>query len=211
MQQSALDFITHARGKGMDHATIRVLLLSAGWKEKDVAHALAAEGLDVAVPEPPGGGGAREAFHYLLLFTALYTMAVSLIVLFFQYLDILFPDPAWQRWEYAAEFSRSTIRWSLSALIVSSPLFYWLTFVTTREVRANPDRARSAIRRWLTYLTLFVAAVTAMFDLITLLYYFLQGELTTRIALKVLVLLVIVGIAFVYYLLSLRGTPEEQP
>ena len=28
-------FIAHARSKGMDHQTIRMLLLSSGWKEKD--------------------------------------------------------------------------------------------------------------------------------------------------------------------------------
>lgn len=210
MQQSVIDFIHHARGKGMDHATIRVLLLSAGWKEKDVAHALAAEGLEMAVPEPPSAGGARDAFLYLLMYTALYTMVISLVVLFFHYLDILYPDPAWSSWAGAEDYVKSTIRWSLSALMISAPLFYWLTYATTREIRAHPERARGGVRRWLTYLTLFVAAVTTMIDLITLLYYFLQGELTTRIVLKVLVLLVIMGLVIWYYLLSLRG-PAEKP
>ena len=42
-------FLEHARSKGMDHGTIRMLLLSAGWKEKDVAKALAEHSLDMAV------------------------------------------------------------------------------------------------------------------------------------------------------------------
>jgi len=33
----------------MDHATIRILLLSAEWEEKELARSLAAEGLDLPV------------------------------------------------------------------------------------------------------------------------------------------------------------------
>jgi hypothetical protein len=90
---SSLDaFIAHARSKDMDHATIRLLLLAAGWKERDVAQALAAQGLDMPVPVPPDSGGAREAFLHLLAFSSLYTTVISLIVLFFTYINRLFPD-----------------------------------------------------------------------------------------------------------------------
>jgi len=33
MDEKLIRFVDHARDKGMDHATIRHLLLSAGWKE----------------------------------------------------------------------------------------------------------------------------------------------------------------------------------
>jgi hypothetical protein len=64
MRKPVLDplatFIDHARGKDMDHATIRMLLLSAGWKERDVAPVLSAQALEHPVPTPPDVGGARE-------------------------------------------------------------------------------------------------------------------------------------------------------
>jgi hypothetical protein len=208
MERSVIDFIRHARQKGMDHATIRVLLLSAGWKEKDVAQALATEGLDLPVPEPAGASSAREVFLYLLASTALYTLVISLIVLFFNYLDLLFPDPAWEKWQFSEESTRSTIRWSLVALMVSSPVFFGLARAIEGEIRRNPAKIQSAARKWLSYLTLFVASVTLMFDLGSLLYYFLEGALSTRIVLKVMALCVIVGTVFCYYFLSLR-TPGE--
>ena len=37
MNQELMQFVDHARDKGMDHATIRLVLLSAGWKEKQIA------------------------------------------------------------------------------------------------------------------------------------------------------------------------------
>ena len=42
-------FIEHAREKGMDHTTIRMLLLSGGWKEKDVVEALAKTSLEMGI------------------------------------------------------------------------------------------------------------------------------------------------------------------
>lgn len=55
MDEKLLEFIDHARAKGMDHATICQLLLSAGWKEKDVAEAFCSRELELPLPEPRGG------------------------------------------------------------------------------------------------------------------------------------------------------------
>jgi uncharacterized protein DUF5671 len=209
IDQGVTRFIQNARQKGMDYATIRALLLSAGWKDKDVARALS-EGLDVPVPEPVRTSSPREAYVYLLIFTALYTMVISLIVLFFHYLDILFPDPAWEQWRFSEESARSTIRWALVAMIVSSVVFFVLERYLVGEIRRNPAAIRSAVRKWLGYLTLFAASVTLMFDLIWLLYYFLEGELSIRIVCKVTALCIIVGTVFWYYLLALHPAREAE-
>ncbi|MHC4992483.1 MAG: hypothetical protein ACYTGC_16035, partial [Planctomycetota bacterium] len=85
MNEELTRFVDHARDRGLDHATIRQLLLSAGWKEKDVAKIICTRELELPIPEPTGAGTARDAFIHLLAFTALYTWATSLIVLFFIY------------------------------------------------------------------------------------------------------------------------------
>lgn len=87
-------FIEHATDKGVDGATIRQLLLSAGWKERDVSEALAAQTLDIPVPKTPHSGAAREVFFHVLNFGALYTLLITIVMPFFTYLDIHFPDPA---------------------------------------------------------------------------------------------------------------------
>ena len=195
-------FIEHAREKGMDHATIRMLLLSAGWKEKDVIEALAKTSLEMPIPAPPDRGGAREAFFHLLTFAAFYASVISVALLLFRYIDRLFPDPAMfvrsETWELKA------IRWSLAFVIVSFPLFLWLSRVLLREMRLHPERSWSGTRRWLTYLTLFLASIALGGNVITFVFRLLEGELTARFVLKVLVVLVIAGMAFVYYFFSLR-------
>ena len=87
-------FLDHARSKGMDHATIRMLLLSAGWKEKEIARALTEHSLDMPVPTPPDVGGAREAFMHLIAFAALYTAVIALVALVFDFVNLVLPDQA---------------------------------------------------------------------------------------------------------------------
>jgi hypothetical protein len=211
MDSSLGAFIDHARQKGMDHATIRMLLLSAGWKEKEIARALTAQALDLPVPTPPDVGGAREAFLHLVAFAALYTAVIAGVMLLFDYVNVLLPDPAiTQNASVRAEWVRTAIRWEISALIVSFPILIWLSWTIVREMQATPDKARSPVRRWLTYLTLFMAAIALATDVITLVSALLEGGMSGRFMLKVLVVLIVAGGCFVYYFLSLRMTPEQQ-
>jgi len=210
MDQQLSAFIDHARTKGMDHATIRMLLLSAGWKEKDIARALTAQALDLPVPTPPDLGGAREAFLHLLTSAALYTAISYALTLIFSYVDLKLPDVAMTPYaQQQTEFSRGLIPVAMAAVFVAFPLLIWLSSILVREIRATPDKARSPVRRWLTYLTLFMAAGMMFVDVITLVAFFLQGELSTRFLLKVAAVLVVGGAAFFYYYRSLKMSAEE--
>lgn len=203
MRPDLAAFIEHARDKGLDPMTIRMLLQSAGWKEKDVAQALSAQALELPIPPPPDAGGAREAFLHLLVFAAFYTAAIALVLLSFTYIEMALPDPA-----LAEAPSRhdvlSGIRRSLAAVIVAFPLYLWLSRFLLKESRQQPEKGASGVRRWLTYLTLFLAATTLMCDVIALVFRLLEGELSVRFLLKVVVVGVIAGATFVYYLMSLR-------
>lgn len=201
-------FIAHARSKGMDHQTIRMLLLSSGWKEKDIASALASGTLDMAVPVPPDTGSAKDAFFHLLTFTTLYSTVISLIVLAFDYIGRWFPDAAMRDYQYVSQ-DFSGIRWSIAVIVVSFPLFTLLSRVLHREFKLQPEKLTSGVRKWLTYLTLFVTACTLLGDVITLLFYLLNGEMTTRFLLKVVAIFVLSGLPFWYYFQALRMDGEH--
>lgn len=200
-------FVAHATSKNMDPQSIRMLLLSSGWKEKDISEALASEALDMPVPLPPETGSARDAFFHLLAFTTLYSTVISLIVLLFQYIDILFPDIALQ--PYAYDAYSSSIRWCIAIIIVSFPLFVFLSRSLILDCIRHPEKLHSPVRKWLTYLTLFVTACTVIGDVITLLFALLQGDLTTTFLLKVLAVFFLTGLPFMYYFLTLKMMPEE--
>ncbi|MEQ1827351.1 MAG: DUF5671 domain-containing protein [Pirellula sp.] len=205
MSQSLLDFIKHARQKGMDHATIRVLLMSAGWRERDIANEFAQEGLDLPVPVPPATGGAKEAFQYLVAFFTLSFVVVNFIFLSFQFIDKFYPDPSYLAY---SSFTDESVRWSISALLIAFPIYLIFVYWIDGEMIRNPERSKSPVRRWLTYVALFGTAVTLTVDAIMLVYGFLQGDLTTRFLLQVFVVMAVSLIVFCYYLFSLR-IPEE--
>jgi hypothetical protein len=187
-----------------------MLLLSAGWKEKDIARALTAQALDVPVPTPPDVGGAREAFLHLLTSAALYTAVSYALTLIFSYVDLKVPDLATTPYaQLESEASRAIIPVAMAAVIVAFPLLMWLSSTLLREMKAAPDKVRSPLRRQLTYLTLFLAAGMMAIDVITLVAYLLQGELSTRFLLKVAAVLVVGGAGFFYYFKSLKMSPEE--
>ena len=73
-----------------------------------------------------------------------------------------------------------------------------------RAVARFPIKRLSPVRRWLTYLTLFLAAGVLIGDMTTLLYNVLGGEATPRFLCKVLVVAVIAGGIFYYYMQDLR-------
>jgi len=166
MDERLTKFIEHARQKGLDHAAIFLLLRSSGWKERQIAEALAACDLAMPIPERTGTGSARDAFLHLVAFTALYASAIALVLLFFTYVEFWFPDPAIRTTTYEVEAALSAIRVQLATLIVSYPLFLLSWSYLLREIRQAPEKAKSGVRRWLSFLSLFVGAVTIMSDVI---------------------------------------------
>lgn len=208
MVEKLSGFIEHARQTGLDYSTIFLLLRSAGWKDHEIAEAVAARELSMPVPRRMGIGSASEAFFHLLAFTALYTAAVSLIYLLFAYIEFAFPDPVDRTSMYAVQLALSGVRASLAALMISFPLFLSVWWFLLRAIRRSPEKAQGEVRRWLSFLTLFVGAVTIMADVITAVYYLVEGDLTVRFLLKVLALLVVTGSLFVYLALTLRSESE---
>lgn len=205
MSEKLHAFIRHARQKGLDHGTIRRLLLAAGWKERDVAAAIAGEGLEMAVPTPAGSSAARDTCLYLLSFTTLYITVWSVIFLLFVFLDYLYPDAT-----DTADIRGvvAGVRYAIAAVLVSFPVFAFLTVFQERAVLKDPESQNLPVRRWLTYLTLFLAAAATLGNVITLLFCFLNGDLTTRFVLKAVVLLVITEIVLTYYAPSFRAAAQ---
>lgn len=120
----------------------------------------------------------------------------------FQLVNVWVPDPVSSGYFPSV---RSTITWSLAGLSVAFPLYFLVTRTLVKESEANPDRLQTGVRKWLTYLALLITAGTVLGDLISFTGFFLLGELSARFVLKSLIVLVICGGIFVYYMSSLPG------
>lgn len=203
-------FVRDALSRGTPKPAIEAALTQAGWPPEQIRAALGAYAdvdFPVPVPKPRPYLSAREAFLYLVLFASLYWAAWHLGSLVFDLINRAFPDPADA--PYRIGRLGESIRWSTASVIIAFPVFLFVARYLGKELARNPVKRLSAVRRWLTYLTLFVAASVLIGDMITLVYNLLGGELTVRFVLKVIVAAVIAGAIFGYYLTDLRREEQE--
>ncbi|WP_411832140.1 DUF5671 domain-containing protein [Pseudoxanthomonas mexicana] len=203
-------FVREALARGASRQQTADALAAAGWPAEQVRSALSAYAevdFPLPVPRPRPYLSAREAFLYLLLFATLYYAAWHLGSLLFDLINKAWPDPA--EMEYLASRRPSSMRWSTASVLIAFPVFAWVARLLSRELARNPAKRLSAVRRWLTYLTLFVAAMVLIGDMTTLLYNALGGELTLRFVAKVVVAGLIAGSIFGYYLWDLRKEEKE--
>lgn len=156
-----------------------------------------------------GGSGAifskvrtspKDFFLHLGVVVALYVSAISLLNLLFQTINYAFPDALAG---YGDPYSYG-IRLAVATLIIIFPLYLLLSWFLAKGYETEPSKRELPIRKWLLYLTLFVAGIAVIVDLVVLVQTFLSGEITSRFALKVLSVIVVAGGIFGYYLYDLR-------
>lgn len=206
MANQTLDtFIRDALNRGETRERISGALTAAGWTGKEVAAALddyAVTDIGMAVPKPRPYVSAREAFLYLVLFILLGVVAWNLGSLLFALIDIAIPDELDNSYGGGLWFGGRDyqIRSAIAGIVVGGPLFTWLAFHIRRQRRTNPAMQRSRVRKWLTYITLIIASCTLIGDTISLVYSFLAGELSARLLLKLLVVAILAGGVFFYFI-----------
>ena len=152
----------------------------------------------------PAQAGPKDIFLHLLSIVALYVSAGSFIALVFQYVNVYFPDIVADGGYWALQSAYSGIRWSIAVLVVVFPVYVWVSWFLGRMYEKAPELKNIKTRKWLLYFTLFAAAVIIIGDLVTLIYNFLQGELTARFLLKILAVGIVAAAVFWHYLLELR-------
>jgi hypothetical protein len=203
-------FVRDALTQGQSRPQIEAILAQAGWPPEQVRDALSMYA-DVAfplpVPRPRPSLSAREAFFYLVLFAALYLWAFHTGSLLFDLINHAFPDAS--RDDVVWSRGHQSMRWSVAWVLIAYPVFLLVARKLSRELAHRPIKRLSAVRRWLTYLTLFIAATTLLCDMAVLVFNLLGGELSVRFVLKVLVVAVLAGGIFSYYLLDLRREEVE--
>lgn len=178
-------FAGTALAAGHDRHTVAAALRDAGWSEQEAADALDAWA-DTAfrppVPRPGPYVSAREAFFYALMLVALASTLWALAGIAFAAIATAFP---------IAENARSFLdraAWSVAQLVVFGPVLAWLVWMERQADRADARRQRSLLRRWFTYLTLLVAVLTLLGDLVWVISRALDGTLLLPTVLRAAVI-----------------------
>lgn len=150
--------------------------------------------------------GAKDFFLNLGAFISLYVLIGSVLNLLFSVIDKAYPQI--NSYGYG---DSATISWPVSILVVFFPIFILLMWFLERQSIPGSEEQPSVIHRGLTYITLFVSGLTIAGDLITVVYYFIDGkELTAGFLMKVLVLFIIASCVFLYFITDLRNKLTKQ-
>jgi hypothetical protein len=142
----------------------------------------------------------KDFFLWAGVIIALYGSIASFALLF-EYINYAFPDALAN---YSDPYG-GPIRIAMAAVIVLVPTLVVLLRIIRGSIEQEPGKANIWVRRWALGLTLFIATVTILIDLITLINTFLGGEITTRFELKVLIVLLIAAGVFMHFLADMWG------
>lgn len=216
---SLSDYVKHRLEAGRSGAEICMELMAVGWS-KEAADAAYREGLiDLGIPLPKEIPTASESLHgiqpqkaatvdiavNLFSFILLGIVVGAFIVLCFTLIDRALPEPTellgigWQM------TTSQAIHRSIASIVIAFPVYAFATAWWLKRFTAGHERSESLITKRITYLVLLIASVVIICDLITLLYSLLQGEMTVRFFLKVVVILGVAAVVFSFYLFERRS------
>ncbi len=148
----------------------------------------------------------KDFFLQLGAIASLYACLVAVVVLLFRIINESYPMIT-----NGFYYSKPSISLQVATLIVFFPIFLLLSWLLQKSLNSSGERKEFHLRKWLSYLTLFIAGIVIAGDLVSVIYTFLDGqELTTAFLLKALVLLVVAGGAFTYFLQDLRNKMDSK-
>jgi len=143
---------------------------------------------------------AKDFFLNLGAIVALAVFVGNFISLLFTVINRAYPPTD------GGYYVSSSISFPVAALIIIFPVYLLLMWLLERDYSVFSELRHGIVRRWLTFITLFVAGGALIGDLITVLYYFIDGrDMTAGFLMKVLSVLIISLGVFFYYIYDLLG------
>ena len=143
---------------------------------------------------------AKYAFYYLLSFAALIFVGVSVGMIVYSTINKTVPDALNS---FIGSYD-AQLKFAISALIIATPIFYFLSSLIIKGLRKGEIEKDSGVRRWLTYFILLVSSLIILGVLISVINSFLSGELTSRFILKAITVFVISASAFSFYFYDIK-------
>jgi len=211
------DYVKKARREGVNEADMKRDLRSSGWLDRDIDEAIRANPL-IKPPTPPKGylgisteGGLAaissptmwDAFEHILMFISLYVLAITIALTLHLFVDRWFPGIP-EAYRSGPNYDVGLLRGYMASLIVSFPLFAFFFIRITERTIKNPLIRAIPARKFLIYTTLVVAFIIVTGSVISIIYNFLNGNVTPNFLFTFLVTIAVSGSVFTYYLQQVK-------
>ncbi len=197
-----MNFTRDCLTQGIGRTEIRQALISAGWTDREATAALgsfAESPLPIPVPKKRVSSGPRAAFLHLLALFLLYMAAFSTGAILFLAIDIFIKDPVNRIFFDLGGFAR----FNAAVLIASLPVLLLVRRAIMRDITLNPANRIAPVVRTLAYITLLITSLIMVCDMVVVLMGFLNGDLTLTFILKSVVVLLLAGGVFLWYISGL--------
>ena len=143
-------------------------------------------------------------FLSLGILVTLIASVTSFLNLVFETLNKKFPDVLNATYQYGYfTYDFEAMRSALATLIIVFPIFLLISYFWKHQEISGLGQIDAIIRKWLIYIILFLSAIVIVADLVTLVRYFVAGEITTRFILKVVTAFIVALVVGKYYIFEL--------
>lgn len=211
-------YIKKARTEHISEVEMKRDLRAAGWLDRDIDEAIRTNPM-IDPPTPPDGyrgiktaGGLSavssptmwDAFEHILMFISLYVLGITFALTVHLFVDKWVPGIPENMYRGPANADVGMLRGYLAALIVSYPLFAFFFYRNSMRTLKNPLIRGIPARKFLIYATLIVTFVIVTGSIISIIYNFLNGNVTLNFFLHFLVTTIVSGAVFAYYLQQVK-------
>lgn len=149
---------------------------------------------------------AKFTFLYLTHLVSLVFAAISFGMIIFQAINKFVHDPADF---YSTMFQQELLKFGIAALLVFAPVYFVVSRFIFKALFTGEIKRDSSLRRWLTYLILFVSFLVFASYLVSFIINFLNGELTLKFIFKVITVLIIAATIFGFYFYDITRKETE--
>jgi hypothetical protein len=148
----------------------------------------------------------NPAFHlflYLVAFISLAFVVAGINNVYFQLINKFIQEPEGVR-VYSAMFDSGALKFAISSLIVAAPIYLGVFSMINRKLIKEEIEAASFVRKVITYLALVAFSAMSLGSIVSIIYNYLDGELTQKFFLKTLVFFIVSGYFFSFYFWEIR-------
>lgn len=206
---SLADYIDNARKVKLPERQIYQNLLNEGWDKKEIENELKGTSSfpsRLVVPNSLSSTPENhlwDAFEHILLFISLGILAISSALMLHAFVDKWVSSNTTQSASsllYISSYGHTLIRGYIAAIVVSYPLFSFFFLRISKRTLNNPQIQGLKSRKVLIYLTLILTFFILIFNIISIIYSFLNGNVTLNFLSHFSVSVLISSFIFGYYL-----------
>lgn len=147
--------------------------------------------------------GPKEVIVQTFSIIALYVSVGAFFGVVFGFIDALFPGVASTVGIF--DVPNESVRFAVATLIIAFPLFVWLSRLAEKEAVALGAGVEFLTRKWLLYITIALAGAAIAGTAVSVLFSYLNGDITARFITKALTIVAVAAAGLTYYRALLKS------